>query len=157
VLQWVSDPAVAVGELRRVVRPGGRVCLIDTDWSTLRLDIGDADLENRVRAALRVERARPSTVGSRLGVLAAAAGLTIVDRTSATQVWTSWDPSVEPVPPGCFSMRSLGEDLVAAGQLEPAAVDAFESTIFDRARGGRFRMSLTMFGVLATVPSTDDD
>lgn len=45
VLQWVSDPAAAVAELTRVVRPGGRICLIDTDWSTLRLDAGDPNIE----------------------------------------------------------------------------------------------------------------
>ena len=33
-LQWLADPAAAVAEMVRVVRPGGRVSLIDTDWST---------------------------------------------------------------------------------------------------------------------------
>ena len=40
---------------------------------------------------------------------------------------------------------------MATGHLGPAGVDAFVTTIEDRARAGRFRMSLTMFGVLATV------
>lgn len=33
-LQWLADPAAAVAEMARVLRPGGRVSLIDTDWST---------------------------------------------------------------------------------------------------------------------------
>ena len=38
VLQHVDDADVAIGELIRVTRPGGRVCLIDTDWDSLAFD-----------------------------------------------------------------------------------------------------------------------
>jgi SAM-dependent methyltransferase len=34
VLQHVPDPDAAIKELARVTRPGGRVCVIDTDWSS---------------------------------------------------------------------------------------------------------------------------
>ncbi|GAA2696040.1 MULTISPECIES: methyltransferase domain-containing protein [Actinoplanes] len=38
VLQHVDDADAAIGELRRVTRPGGRLCLIDTDWDSLAFD-----------------------------------------------------------------------------------------------------------------------
>ena len=34
VLQFVSDPDGAIEELARVTRPGGRVCVVDTDWAS---------------------------------------------------------------------------------------------------------------------------
>jgi SAM-dependent methyltransferase len=60
-LQWLVDPAAAVAEMVRVVRPGGRVSLIDTDWSTFTIDVGDDALAALVRDGMRTERNRPST------------------------------------------------------------------------------------------------
>ena len=152
-LQWVSDPTTAVSELTRMLRPGGRISLIDTDWSTLRVDVGDRDLEARVQAAMQVERARPSCVGRRLGDLVRAAGFEAIASTTARQVWTDWDPDTSPTPTGCFSMTSLADDLVARDHLEPDDVDTFVETVHDAARRGVWSMSLTMFGVVATLPA----
>ncbi|XVU23658.1 methyltransferase domain-containing protein [Actinoplanes sp. CA-054009] len=38
VLQHVDDADVVIAELIRVTRPGGRLCLIDTDWTSLAFD-----------------------------------------------------------------------------------------------------------------------
>jgi len=152
-LQWVADPSRAVGEMARVVRPGGRVSLIDTDWSTFRVDVGDDQLGARVRDALRVERNRSSNVGNRLGALIRDAGLRLLAETTATQIWTEWDPDESPAPAGCFSMRSLAEDLVSVGQLGPSEIDQFVSTVHDAARNGRFSMSIIVFAVIAESPA----
>lgn len=151
-LQWIADPETAVAEMARVVRPGGRVSLIDTDWSTLAIDIGDAGLAAMVRDAMAVERDRPSTIGRRLHELVSDAGLVPVARTQATHTWTAWDPDATPAPDGCFSMASLAEDLVARGLLPSAERDAFVARIHEAARRDRFSMRLTMFAVVATPP-----
>lgn len=149
-LQWLADPRAAVEGMARVLRPGGRISLIDTDWSTFRIDVGDDHLTARVRAALRTERRRPSNVGRRLGTIVRAAGFAQVAETRATQVWTAWNPDESVAPEGCFSMQSLADDLVAAGQLDPSDTDRFVSTIHGAARRARFTMSLTMFAVAAS-------
>jgi SAM-dependent methyltransferase len=151
-LQWLADPAAAVAELVRVVRPSGRISLIDTDWSTFTLDVGDEALAVLVHRALSTEQQRASNVGRRLQDLLRAAGCLVVARTHATQTWTTWDPDRSPAPPGCFSMESLADDLVAMGGLAPTGRSAFVSTIHDAARRGEFSMRLTMYGVLATTP-----
>ena len=38
VLQHLAEPDRAVAELARVTRPGGRVCLVDTDWESGAVD-----------------------------------------------------------------------------------------------------------------------
>jgi SAM-dependent methyltransferase len=44
VIQHLPDPDAAVAELARVTVPGGRVCLIDTDWDSFLMDGMPADL-----------------------------------------------------------------------------------------------------------------
>jgi SAM-dependent methyltransferase len=151
-LQWLADPAAAIAEMVRVVRPGGRISLIDTDWSTFTIDVGDDALAALVRDGMRTERNRASNVGRRLHDLVSAAGCVLLARTEATQTWTTWDPDESPAPLGCFSMESLADDLVATDRLATADRRRFVATIHDAARRGQFSMSLTMFGVVAVAP-----
>ena len=150
-LQWLTDPEAAVVEMARVVRPGGLVSLLDTDWSTFAIDVGDVELSRRVRDALRVERRRPSNIGSRLADVLRAVGLRPVDQTTATQTWDAWNPDESPAPDGCFSMSSLADDLVESGHLPAGDRERFVSTIHTAAREGRFSMALTMFAVVAVA------
>jgi SAM-dependent methyltransferase len=148
-LQWVPDPARAVEEFVRVSRPGGRLSLTDTDWSTLRLEVGNPQITKRVSDGLRIEQNRPSNVGRRLAELVDAAGCDVMMETTDTQIWTDWDPDESPAPDGCFSMASLAADLVDSGHLAPGAASAFVDEVHDAARHRRFQMSLTMHAVIA--------
>jgi SAM-dependent methyltransferase len=149
LLQWLPDPAAAVAEMARVLRPGGRLSLIDTDWGSLRLDVGVDDFADAVRRAMAVERARPSCVGRRLPELARSAGFRDIVSTQETQVWSSWDPDSSPAPDGCFSMRELAQDVIDAGELNKHELDRFVTVAHEAARQGRFTMALTMHAVAA--------
>lgn len=153
MLQWVPDPGRAVAEMARVVRPGGLVCLTDTDWSTFDLDVGDPDISRRVRDTYSVDRRRPTTVGGRLAGLAEAVGLRPLAESSATQVWSSWDPDTSPRPDGWAPMSLHAEDLIDAGNLAADEREWFINIIIDAARQGRFAMRLTMHALVAAPPT----
>jgi len=152
-LQWLPNPEVAVAEMRRAARPGGLISLIDTDWSSFCIDVGDSRLAARVCETMRTERGRPSNVGRRLGRLVRGAGCSVVATTSATQTWEEWNPDESPAPDGCFSMTSLADNLIDVGQLRPEQRGDFVSTIHTAARNGSFTMALTMLAVVATRQS----
>jgi arsenite methyltransferase len=69
VLEYVADVPAALTELRRVVRPGGRVTLWDVDWATVSWHSHDPERMQRMLSAWDEHLADPSlprTLGPRL-------------------------------------------------------------------------------------------
>lgn len=76
VLQHVADPAEAVREVRRVLRPGGLFGMAEPDWDTLA--VADQDLDtSRQFARFVVGQVRNATIGRELFRLCLQAGLRI--------------------------------------------------------------------------------
>ena len=74
VLEYVPDPTVALVEMHRALRPGGRVVVWDVDWATVSLHALDRTLTERVLRAWDEHLADPSLPRT-LGIAVAFGGL----------------------------------------------------------------------------------
>ena len=147
MLQWVPDVDAAVREMVRVLRPGGRLSLIDTDWRTFVADIPDSEAFELVMAAMNARRGPSAAAGTRL--LNACRDLSLVDLefTTATHVWTQWDPDSSERLPGVFPLRPISMQLAEVGLIGHDVPDRFADSLETAARDDRLFLSLTMFAV----------
>lgn len=143
VYQHLDAPERATAEIARVLRPGGRVALIDSDWSTAIFHPGDP----QVLAALRerMDSAVPNRhSGRRLRGQLVRAGFEI-DGIGADAV--VWEPAT--VLPMCTAVAARG---LADGDITAAQRDRLISDIEGGIEVGDYHFSVTMFAVLAHKP-----
>jgi SAM-dependent methyltransferase len=88
LLLHVRDPASAIDEMVRVLRPGGQLVCIDVDRQMSAVDATDVDLAERVLRGQFVEL--HPRMGTQLRGLFVSAGLGQVQVEAITEVSTSW-------------------------------------------------------------------
>ncbi|MEV6283381.1 methyltransferase domain-containing protein [Kribbella sp. NPDC051770] len=144
VLQHLADPAQAVAEMTRVLRPTGRIALIDTDWGTALLHPVVPGVYERLTQALLADSANPYA-GRTLRALLADNALTITAETAATWIEPQSGAREGFLP----TMIQAG---AANGTITPAEAEALTQTLAEAADRGAFHMSLTMYAVVAVKP-----
>ncbi len=77
VLMHVADPSAVLAQLRRVVRPGGRVALAEPDWDTLVVDADDLETSRAFTRFTTSQVVRNSAIGRGLPRLAEQAGFAV--------------------------------------------------------------------------------
>jgi SAM-dependent methyltransferase len=145
-LQWLGDPQRALSEAVRVVRQGGRIVVVDTDWGTLALDYPDEELSRRYHAApWPVPPNRWS--GRRLLNQFREAGLQQLDVAAETIVATEWNPADAAGVPGLPPFVRQAEGLHLLGFFSEEESARWLRTLQDQARQDRFFIAVTMFAV----------
>ncbi|TDV41482.1 methyltransferase domain-containing protein [Actinophytocola oryzae] len=141
LFQHLTEPDRAASEIARVLRPGGRVVVTDTDWATAIVHPGDAEIAEVITEAMRGGIANPFAARRLPGQLVRA-GLTVDDIGSQALMQS---PSAATGP----LVRMLGRMAVDRGVIDAEGCAQFLSDLAAGAESGDFHMSVTMFAVLA--------
>ncbi|MGF1425652.1 methyltransferase domain-containing protein [Kitasatospora sp. LaBMicrA B282] len=144
VLQHLTEPARAVAEIARVLRPGGRVVLLDTDWPTFVLHPAAPEVRPALAAVTQATAATPDA-GRRLAGWLAAAGLTVDELGSDVLLH---DPRSVTWP----IVHGLGAAAVARSLITEEQREQLHADVTAAAELGAFHLSVTMFGAVAHRP-----
>jgi SAM-dependent methyltransferase len=146
VLMFLRDPARALAELVRVVRPGGRVCVTEGDIGTHGIDATDVATTRTMLAALS-DRSPHGWIGRRLRTMCADAGLVDVELDLVPILSTSyaeWNDRL-----GVEAQLAVA---VSGGLLTPQAAAAWLDDLHTRDAQGRFTATALLFVLTATRP-----
>ncbi|MGH3859862.1 methyltransferase domain-containing protein [Actinokineospora sp.] len=141
VFQHLHEPERAAAEIARVLRPGGRAVVIDSDWATAILHPGDPAVLNALTGAMLATTPNPHSGRGLAGQLTAA-GLKVTDIGSQALIQdnAAADGSL---------VRMLAATGIHRGAITQDQADKFLADLAEGAAAGDFHMSVTMFAVLA--------
>ncbi|MFF7591381.1 methyltransferase domain-containing protein [Kitasatospora purpeofusca] len=140
VLQHVTDPARALRELHRVLRPGGRLVMGEPDWDTLTVDHPDSDLSRAYTQYVTDKVVRNARIGRQLPRLAAEAGFAVPAVIPITSVFRDAREADK-----ILGLERTAQRAVAAGHLDQEAARRW----LDHLSTGPFLAAVTLYIVVA--------
>ncbi|WP_037606418.1 methyltransferase domain-containing protein [Streptacidiphilus rugosus] len=145
VLQHLTEPDRAVAEMARVLRPGGRIVLLDTDWATFVLHPAAPEIRPALAAVTQGTAATPDA-GRRLAGWLTGAGLA-VDAHGCDVLLHDARSVSRPI------VRGIGAAAVGRGLITEEQRDRLYADLEAAAEQNAFHLSVTMFAVAAHRPS----
>lgn len=143
VYQHLDHPDRASAEIARVLRPGGRAVVIDSDWSTTIIHPGDPEVVAAMTATSLSRSLHPHS-GRMLRGWLTHAGLTVEGMSADAVMWE---------PDGIRAMMPIGaEKAVAQGTITEEQRDRLLADLEAGMAAGDYHFSVTMFAVQARKP-----
>jgi ubiquinone/menaquinone biosynthesis C-methylase UbiE len=146
VLQHLTDPARAVAQMVRVLKPGGRMVVFEPDHATLVLDAADRATTRAMVTAL-ADSIRSSWVGRSLYGLFRADGLEEVTITPTPIVSHSLSDTN-----GLLRLDAVAAAAVQRGSVSEAAASRWFEDLRQREASGRFFGCLLCFVAVGQKP-----
>jgi arsenite methyltransferase len=149
VYEYVPDVDQALAELHRVLRPGGRALILDTDWASIVWNTTDQARMDRVLAAW-VDRFADPHLPRSLSRRLRDAGFYIRRRYTMPLLNPEYDPNTYSV-----TNASIMADFVTGRHsLTPDEVQAWHQDLVQLGGEGRYFFSLNRYLFLADKPAT---
>jgi SAM-dependent methyltransferase len=140
VFQHLDAPEVAICELARVTRPGGRVVVIDTDWGMHAVHGADPGLTARITSCWS-DITPNGRAGRQLPAMFTRAGIT--DPAVVAETITSTDP----MRPTMAPLTTMADAAARAGAITREDAESWLRELAHAGISGDFFWAVTMFAV----------